>query len=37
MEVIDFDELNRISGCPIGLLINFDLRQLSQNTTRFRI
>jgi hypothetical protein len=37
MEVIDFEELNRISGCPIGLLINFDVRQLSQVVNRLRI
>jgi hypothetical protein len=39
MEAIDPDELNRISGCPVGDLINFNPRQLSQSTTavRFRI
>jgi hypothetical protein len=37
MEVIDPDELNRISGCPVGVLINFNFRQFSQRSTRFRI
>jgi hypothetical protein len=37
MEEIDPDELNRISGCPVGVLINFNLRQFSQSTARFRI
>jgi hypothetical protein len=37
MEVIDLDEVNRISGCPVGVLINFNVRQLSQVIKRFRI
>jgi GxxExxY protein len=27
----------KLSGCPIGLLINFNVRQLSQGIKRFRI
>jgi len=27
----------KLSGCPAGLLINFNLRQLTQGIKRFRI
>jgi hypothetical protein len=37
MEVADLEEPNRISACPIGVLICFNVRQLSQGIKRFRI